>query len=197
MTRRVPEAMLSAAAPMSFNQLPSRDHCYLALALATVIGSSAAACSRAAVASPIANPSVLPAAAAASNTSAAAPTPPGNSTASKSNCTGSLSANALQQLKQRATETRECYELLLEFGGKTGQGMRKGRLAVSMRVSRTGHFESKKVEQDEIGEPLFADCVLSHFEAPIGTVDGDCVEVTIPLQFEPKPDESPAPAAVE
>lgn len=62
-------------------------------------------------------------------------------------------------------------------------------------MSGQGQFDEASLIKDEIGHLGFAQCILSRFREPTGTlIEGGCVEVNIPLRFVPKkPVSEPAP----
>ena len=67
-----------------------------------------------------------------------------------------------------------------------------------LRISEQAEVEEAKLAKDEFALPEFADCILAKFREPLRVaMDGNCVEVNVPLRFVPKkaapPDESAAP----
>jgi hypothetical protein len=102
-------------------------------------------------------------------------------------CNASVSPELQQALSARAAKSRFCYEQLLR-----DDPTRAGTALVNVRMSGQGQFDEASLIKDEIGNPEFAQCILASFREPTGTlIDGDCVEVNIPLRFVPK---KPPPA---
>lgn len=97
-------------------------------------------------------------------------------------CNASVSLELQQALSARAAKSRVCYEHLLREDPTLA-----GAALVAVRMSGQGNFDEANLIKDEIGNPTFAQCILSNFREPTGTlIEGDCVEVNIPLRFVPK-----------
>jgi hypothetical protein len=113
-------------------------------------------------------------------------------------CHAAVSPELQRELNQRAANVRSCYVQLLQADETRG-----GAVVVSVRMSGHGRFDEARLSEDEIGDPEFAQCVLSNFRAPTGSpIDGDCVDVNIPLRLVPQkpppasgnPDPAPKPS---
>lgn len=97
-------------------------------------------------------------------------------------CNGSVSAELQRALTSRAAKARVCYEDLLRVDAK-----RAGLVMVHVRMSGRGQFDEGELIKDEIGDLELARCILENFREPTGTaVDGECVDVNIPIRFVPK-----------
>jgi hypothetical protein len=77
------------------------------------------------------------------------------------------------------------------------RGVRCGSTCFTGRRPRSKRKVAGSADKDEIALPEFGDCILSKFRAPLSAaIDGNCVEVNVPLRFVPKkaapPDESTA-----
>jgi hypothetical protein len=72
-------------------------------------------------------------------------------------------------------------------------------MLVAIRVGPRGEVASAEVLQDDIGERELSSCVLSSIRgAPLPAPNGGCVDVHVPLRFEPKqapPDATESPDA--
>lgn len=120
-----------------------------------------------------------------------APAPaPSSAPAERKVCNAPVSPQLQQALAGRGAKARSCYEQLLRVDPQ-----RAGVVLVNVRMSGQGQFDEATLIKDEIGDLDFAQCLLTNFREPTGTfIDGECVEVNIPLRFVPKKPDADAPA---
>jgi TonB family protein len=63
----------------------------------------------------------------------------------------------------------------------------QGRLSVNLRVDTQGNICSSSISNDSVGDGNVASCVLGMFRgARVTPPTGGCVDVSIPLNFQPK-----------
>ncbi len=88
----------------------------------------------------------------------------------------------LAALRQRAGEARGCYERALKEDPKLA-----GRAVVRLRIREDGNVDSVQIQNSEISNAGFADCLTSLLRAPLSVgPQGGCVNVALPLNFQPK-----------
>lgn len=100
-------------------------------------------------------------------------------------CTGQATPELAAELRQRAVESRHCYERALREDKSL-----MGRMVVAATYAVDGGVREVTLAKDEVGHAVMASCVLSLFDAPVQAVPvGGCVVIHIPLNFEPRPAE--------
>jgi len=105
-------------------------------------------------------------------------------------CAGTPSPKLVEAISMRFARSRSCYEQLLRTVPRA-----QGRMLVAIRVGPNGELASAEVLQDEIGERELSSCVISSIRgAPLPAPDSGCVDVNVPLRFEPK---QPPPDAAD
>jgi len=98
-------------------------------------------------------------------------------------CTGTPSPKLVEAISVRVARSRSCYEELLRAVPRA-----QGRMLVAIRVGPTGELASAEVLQDEIGERELSSCVISSIRgAPLPAPESGCVDINVPLRFQPKP----------
>lgn len=98
-------------------------------------------------------------------------------------CTGQAPDGFIRAIQARAVETRRCYERAL----KTTPTL-SGRMVVMLWIAEDGTVKAQ-LGQGEIDDSGMRDCVVSTFERAITPQpQGGCVNVSIPLLFQPKTD---------
>lgn len=105
---------------------------------------------------------------------------PGGCTAT---CTGSATGTLTSQLGAKAAQARPCYERALRQNAHL-----QGRMRVAVKIGPNGNVCSANVESNEIGDTGVATCVVQMFRSStFAAPQGGCVDVVVPLRFEPKP----------
>lgn len=109
-------------------------------------------------------------------------TPVGEATDS---CTGQATPELAAELRQRAVESRHCYERALRDDKSL-----MGRMLVEATYAEDGSPLGVTLAQDDVGHGVMASCVLSLFDAPVQAAPaGGCVVIRVPLNFKSKPAE--------
>jgi hypothetical protein len=97
-------------------------------------------------------------------------------------CKGEAPGNLRSMLAGKGSQSRGCYERALRQNS-----MLAGRLKLGLRIGPNGNVCSANVTMNELGDPGVASCVLQMFKATaFPAPQGGCVDVEVPLRFEPK-----------
>lgn len=97
-------------------------------------------------------------------------------------CTGQVPGVLRAQLGAKAAQARPCYERALRQNAHL-----QGRMKVALRVGPNGNICSANVTMNEVGDPGIATCVVQMFRSSTFAAPQDgCVDVEVPLRFEPK-----------
>jgi hypothetical protein len=104
------------------------------------------------------------------------------STGCSGTCTGEAPGNLRSMLAAKGGQARGCYERALRQNN-----MLQGRLRLSLRIGQNGSVCSANVAMNELGDPGVASCVVAMFRATTyPNPQGGCVDVDVPLKFEPR-----------
>ncbi len=97
-------------------------------------------------------------------------------------CNGEASSNLKSMLGAKAGQARGCYERALRQNS-----MLAGRLKVGLRIGPSGNVCSANITANELGDPGIASCVVQMFKSTsFPAPQGGCVDMEVPLRFEPK-----------
>lgn len=97
-------------------------------------------------------------------------------------CTGQATSQLQAQLRARGAQARPCYERALRQNDHL-----QGRMQINLRIGPNGNVCSANVGLNEIGDTGVATCVLQMFRSStFPAPQGGCVDVVVPLRFEPK-----------
>ncbi|HEY6725020.1 MAG TPA: AgmX/PglI C-terminal domain-containing protein [Polyangiaceae bacterium] len=103
-------------------------------------------------------------------------------------CTGQATPELAAELRERAVESRHCYERALREDKSL-----MGRMLVAATYAADGSVREVTVAKDEVGHAVMASCVSSLFDAPVQAAPtGGCVVIHIPLNFKPRTPEDAA-----
>ncbi|MGC4090366.1 MAG: hypothetical protein QM756_21305 [Polyangiaceae bacterium] len=111
-------------------------------------------------------------------------------------CNGTPPEGLREQITVRARTAQECYQALLLREVKAAKATpSRGRVHVLVQLEAGGKLSGAKLESSELGDAEFESCVLSKFQQAL-PVDfaSDCIDISIPLRFEPTPADNPAAA---
>ncbi len=98
-------------------------------------------------------------------------------------CAGAAGPELRAALQAKAGRVRSCYRSVL----RDRPGLR-GALALSVRIGSGGQVCRAAVTGDDLGEPAVSACVTNLFRAGrFPAPDGGCVDVSVPMNFAPKP----------
>ncbi len=98
-------------------------------------------------------------------------------------CAGAAGPGLRAALQAKAGLVQSCYRSAL----RDRPGLR-GTIAVSVRVGSGGQVCSAAVTGDDLGEPAVSACVTNLFRAGrFPAPEGGCVDVSVPMNFAPKP----------
>lgn len=97
-------------------------------------------------------------------------------------CNGQVLGVLRSQLAQKAAQSRPCYERALRQNAQL-----QGRMKVALRIGGDGTVCSASVTSNDVGDPGIVSCVVQMFRgAAFSAPQGGCVDVEVPLRFEPK-----------
>ena len=97
-------------------------------------------------------------------------------------CAGTLSPSSGQELRLVAAQTRGCYERALRTNAKLS-----GRLKVQLRIQPNGQSCTPQLVDSEIElDDAFRGCLLAIFGRSYPRPEGGCVDVLVPVNFQPK-----------
>jgi hypothetical protein len=97
-------------------------------------------------------------------------------------CKGEAPGNLRATLSGKGAQARGCYERALRQNN-----MLQGRLKIGLRIGPNGAVCSANVTSNELGDSGVASCVLQMFKSSsFPSPQGGCVDVEVPLKFEPR-----------
>jgi hypothetical protein len=97
-------------------------------------------------------------------------------------CTGSSGTDLESQLQFRVKQSHRCYDNALAQDPTL-----RGKVTLAVRVGATGQVCSANVASNEMGSSTVASCVSGYFRgANFPAPRGGCVDVNIPIKFEPR-----------
>src|SRR5688572_12812275 len=86
-------------------------------------------------------------------------------------CTGQATPELAAELRQRAVESRHCYERALRDDKSL-----TGRMLVEATYAEDGSARGVTLVNDDLGHAVMGSCVLSLFDAPVAAAPaGGCV----------------------
>lgn len=97
-------------------------------------------------------------------------------------CAGEATSALKSQLSGKAAQARHCYERALRQNAHL-----QGRMRVAVRIGANGNVCSANVTSNELGDIGIGTCVMQMFRSStFAAPKGGCVDVEVPLRFEPK-----------
>lgn len=98
-------------------------------------------------------------------------------------CDGNAPPGLRKDLSSAGAAARGCYERALRTSP-----MLRGKITVAVRVNQAGRVCDANIAQDTVGSAQVSSCVRGLFMAKkvTGASGGRCVDVQVPLSFEPR-----------
>lgn len=94
-------------------------------------------------------------------------------------CEGTVTPTLRSALAQRALSARNCYNTALRRDSSL-----QGKLTVAVRIDQTGRACSVQITESTLGDASVDACVAEKFRSGgFSAVQGDCVNVAVPINF--------------
>jgi hypothetical protein len=104
-------------------------------------------------------------------------------------CHGTATQDLRDEITSRGKSTGPCYQQFLD-----ARGGGAGRMLAAFDVSQTGTVTRAVIVRDELRDQALSSCVLETLKATFQhPPTGGCVNVSIPLNFQPEPPPARAP----